>query len=76
MRRVGLFVLLTIVVLGGAAWVGAAARAGGSSYFTPGNLLVSRSVYGGDSGNVQIGMKLPPGCTTGCVTAIADGTYP
>jgi len=75
-RRIGLFVLLTIVVLGGAAWVGAAARAGGSSYFTPGNLLVSRSVYGGDSGTVQIGMTLPPGCTSGCTTAIADGDYP
>jgi hypothetical protein len=65
-------------VLAVAAWVGvdASAKSTGSSYFTPGNLLVSRSVYNDDPANVQVGMTLPPGCTSGCVAAIADGTYP
>ena len=35
-----------------------------------------RRVYGGDAGTVAVGMQLPPGCTTGCVAAVADGTYP
>ena len=76
MRRLGLLVGLTALAVGVAAWVGVAARAGESSYFTPGNLLVSRSIYYGDAGTVQVGMTLPPNCTTGCVTAIADGSYP
>jgi hypothetical protein len=58
------------------ASIGGEASAGGSGYFAAGNLLVSRSVYDGSPGNVQVGMQLPPGCTTGCGTAIADGTYP
>jgi hypothetical protein len=47
-----------------------------SAYFAPGNLLVSRSVYDSDPSNVQVGMVLPPGCLSGCVSAIADGSYP
>jgi hypothetical protein len=68
---------LSAAVLVAAAWLGAGANAGGgSSYFTPGNLLVSRSVYDDNPANVQVGMTLPPGCTSSCGTAIADGTYP
>jgi hypothetical protein len=34
-------------------------------------------VYGNDPNYVQAGVtQLPPGCTTGCVTATTDGTYP
>ena len=41
----------------------------------PGNLLVSGSDYRG--ADITPGQTvLPPGCTTGCVTATADGTYP
>src|SRR5262249_23713982 len=50
-----------------------------SSFFTPGNLVVSRSVYDNNPGNVQVGQLLPPNCTTppgGCGSAIQDGTYP
>jgi hypothetical protein len=50
-----------------------------SSFFTPGNLVVSRSVYDDNPGNVQLGQLLPPNCTTppgGCGNAIQDGTYP
>jgi hypothetical protein len=57
--------------------VGAGSSAGSASFFVPGNLVVSRSVYTADSGVVQAGVtQLPPGCTTGCATAVADGGYP
>jgi hypothetical protein len=56
---------------------------GGSTYFTPGNLLVSRSVYDNNPNNVTVGQTLPPncastgiGCGTPTVTATNDGTYP
>src|SRR5579871_706356 len=45
--------------------------------FQPGNLLVSKAVYDASPTIITAGVtQLPPGCTTGCVTAIADGTYP
>ncbi len=48
--------------------------------FTPGNLVVSRSVYAGNADTVQLGEVLPPGCGAGLCSpstgAIADGTYP
>jgi len=56
--------------------------AGDSSYFYPGNLVVSRSVYDNNPNNVQVGQMLPPNCDTtmaaagSCVTAVSDGTYP
>jgi hypothetical protein len=51
----------------------------GKPAFNPGNLVVSRTVYDNLPGNVTVGETLPPGCvpsTGGCVTAVADGTYP
>jgi hypothetical protein len=56
----------------------------GSAYFTPGNLVVSRSVYDNNPSNVVVGVTvLPPNCsapsgscTTPATTAISDGTYP
>ncbi len=48
----------------------------GSAFFYPGNLVVSRSVYDNNPNNIQVGTILPPNCTTGCVTAVADGSYP
>jgi hypothetical protein len=42
----------------------------------PGNLLVSTSVYQNDPNIVAGSTQLPPGCTSKCVTATADGTYP
>ena len=65
----------------GAAAVGLLGAAGGASAqtFTPGNLVVSRSVYteAGDVANLQIGSNLPDsadGITP--YKAVADGTYP
>ncbi len=49
---------------------------------TPGNLVVSRSVYAGNAGSVTIGQTLPPGCVPNaatkvtCVSAVTDGAYP
>jgi hypothetical protein len=42
----------------------------------PGNLLVSGSVFTSDPNIVAGKTVLPPGCTSGCATAVADGTYP
>jgi hypothetical protein len=50
--------------------------------FSPGNLVVSRSVYDNNPNNVKIGTILPPNCastTGGCsasTSAPYDGTYP
>ena len=55
------------------------ALAQGKPAFNPGNLVVSRTVYDNLAGNVTVGDTLPPNCvasTGGCVTAVADGTYP
>src|SRR5262249_3102285 len=49
----------------------------GNRWFDPGNLVVSRSVYTGTPGLLQPGVTvLPPGCTSGCATAVSDGSYP
>jgi hypothetical protein len=57
--------------------VGVGSSAGSGSFFEPGDLVVSRSVYAGDPSVVQAGVtQLPPGCTSGCATAVADGGYP
>jgi hypothetical protein len=46
-----------------------------SDHLRPGNLLVSTSQY--READIQPGITvLPPGCTSGCVTAAADGAYP
>ncbi len=42
---------------------------------TPGNLLISRTVY--DTPSITRGVTvLPPGCVKGCVKATHDGTFP
>ena len=70
-RRLAL-VLSILSALGGPVCAGE-----GSAYFLPGNLVVSRSVYDNNPGNVVQGVTvLPPDCTTGCAVAVADGTYP
>jgi hypothetical protein len=47
----------------------------GSARLAPGNLLVSTSQY--READIQPGVTvLPPGCTTECATATADGAYP
>jgi hypothetical protein len=58
-----------------------AARAqNGGQFFSPGNLVVSRSLYDNNANNVQVGMLLPPNCQNteaGCAgNATNDGTYP
>ena len=50
------------------------------SFFAPGNLVVSRSVYDNNPNNVQVGQILPPNCaqtTGGCSgSATNNGVYP
>ncbi len=52
------------------------------SLLQPGNLLLSRSTYAGNSSTVSIGQPLPPNCKntqadpSNCVAATNDGTYP
>ena len=58
----------------------AAVAAQQNTFFAPGNLVISRSVYDNNANNVTVGQPLPPNCpstATGCNNpAIANGTYP
>ncbi|HEX5116875.1 MAG TPA: hypothetical protein VFW65_16915 [Pseudonocardiaceae bacterium] len=75
-------VALAVTGITGAALVAAVtqaspavARQGG--FLLPGNLLVSESTYQGHANTLTEGRTvLPPGCTTDCVVANNDGTYP
>jgi hypothetical protein len=81
--RAGAAAAVTVLCTAFAA-VAAAGPAGAASpglpgfggRFIPGNLLVSESFYAGNPGIVAGQTQLPPGCTTGCVTATANGSYP
>jgi hypothetical protein len=70
------FSLLALTAL--AAGVAASAQA----VFTPGNVVVMRTVYSGNAGTVVVGEDLPPNCidTTangdGCGNAALNGTFP
>ncbi len=70
-------VVLSLIVMSGAV---AASAQKDSTFFSPGNIVVSRSVYDNNPNNVQVGELLPPGCQNtqvGCSgNAINDGTYP
>jgi hypothetical protein len=56
---------------------GAAGGAGHEGHsLIPGDLLVSESHYTNDPNIVAGQTVLPPGCTSGCGTAIANGNYP
>jgi hypothetical protein len=71
--------LATAVASGAAAAAlvlpGAALAGQGQTKLRPGNLLVSTSRY--HQADIQPGVtQLPPGCTSGCATATADGAYP
>ena len=73
-------VVLTAAVVGGSA----KSAQSDSSYFLPGNLVVSRTVYDNNPDTLMVGVtQLPPNCqsasgscTTPPTTAITDGTYP
>ena len=60
--------------------LGVAGAAAAQTFFVPGNIVVSRSVYDNNPNNVTVGQLLPPNCqstTAGCNgTAIVNGTYP
>jgi hypothetical protein len=67
-----------IALLATTALGGTLAFADEITFFAPGHLLLSRSVYDAPANIITPGVtQLPPGCTPGdCVTATADGTYP
>jgi hypothetical protein len=60
------------------ALAGASLAYAGSAYFSPGNLVLSRTVYDNNPNNVTVGETLPPNCAVpaSCVLASNDGTYP
>src|ERR1700761_2287649 len=79
-RRAGLTAAIAVAagasMAAGAASASAAHRAPGP-WFKPGNLVLSTSTYAGTASLLTPGVTvLPPGCTSGCVTATSDGTYP
>jgi hypothetical protein len=70
-----------VALLATTALGGTFAHAGDDAitFFAPGHLLVSRSVYNSPASIITVGQTvLPPNCTLApnCVTATADGTYP
>jgi hypothetical protein len=67
-----------IALLATTALGGTLAYADEITFFLPGNLLVSRSVYDSPANIITPGVtQLPPNCVApNCVTAVADGTYP
>ena len=75
-HRVTMRVMLISLLAAPLICVYTARAQNGSAFFFPGNLVVSRSVYENNPGNVQVGMTLPPNCTNSCVQAVVDGTYP
>ena len=79
-KRNRLRTLVQPLVLISATLVTGAVTASAQSYFSPGNLVVSRSVYDNNPNNVQVGQILPPNCQVtqgGCAGAATnDGTYP
>jgi hypothetical protein len=77
LTMVGALTVLTTGSLIAAANTGAAAGGFGHPFFSPGNLLVSGSVYVKKPGTIVSGVTvLPPGCTSGCVTANSSAAYP
>ena len=75
-RRLVVFCAFAAMALGVGAATGGAATAGDDVHLSPGNLLISRSVYDNNAKNVVPGMVLPPNCVSGCGLATADGSYP
>jgi hypothetical protein len=80
--RTGIAAFVTVLSAAGvlaaatAAGASAAPAAAGGRYLKPGDLLVSESYYANDPNIVAGTTQLPPGCTTGCATAVANGNYP
>jgi hypothetical protein len=69
-------------VAGALGCLALAASAHAQAAFTPGNLVVSRSVYTATAGSVVVGQTLPPNCVPStankvtCGVAAVNGTYP
>jgi hypothetical protein len=78
-RRIVTMGASVAILASSAALAGGAGTAGASGILTPGNLLVSTSVWAQDA-NITAGTtQLPPNCGSSsapCVTAVAPGTYP
>jgi hypothetical protein len=80
-RRWRLALPLALAAAAGTSLIGAATASASArphtGFLRPGNLLVSTSIYRNNPGAITPGVtELPPGCTTGCVTATADAGYP
>jgi hypothetical protein len=77
LTTVGALTVLTTGSLIAAAGPSAAAGGHGRPFFSPGNLLVSGSMYVKRPGTIVPGVTvLPPGCTSGCATANSSAAYP
>ncbi len=77
LTMMGALTVLTTGSLIAAAGTDAAAHGFGRPFFSSGNLLVSGSVYVTRPNTIVPGVTvLPPGCTSGCVTANSSAAYP
>ena len=72
-NRLRILLFLSATVIAGVV------AAPAQSFFAPGNLVVSRSVYDNNPNNVQVGQILPPNCAQtqgGCAGAATNnGVY-
>ncbi len=78
-RRAVTLVASVAALAGSVALAGGAGTAGAAGVLTPGNLLVSTSVWTQDADITAGTTQLPPNCGSSaapCVTAVAPGTYP
>ena len=79
-RAVSLFALSTMT--SALAVSAQAPQISAGPVFTPGNIVVSRSLYSGVPSSVTVGQVLPPGCVANktlkvtCGNAVTDGTFP
>jgi hypothetical protein len=71
---------LMVIALTVLVSAGAALGQQSGTFFQPGNLVLSRTVYDNNPNIIQVGTMLPPNCEKtmgGCSgAAINDGTYP
>ena len=68
MKKAAIFAVFVIAACLLATQAFAGDGNGNSSAFQPNTLVVSRSVYAGDSSTVTPGQTLPPGCVVGTIT--------
>ena len=76
-RRILVLSVLAVSTAAGSIAAAPAASARPAGWYEPDSLLLSRTEYTAPASTIVPGKTvLPAGCTSNCVTAVADGGYP